>query len=213
MSKRIKSFEDLKKVELKHICAEVKVVGVQLVFTPGIYVQTTESEEIVKLENYCPKVTAFGLNTHHMLSMKELKYYTVDGDSFTQLLDKKGQIMEKKKGSKLSVDEVFKEVWEPTKKFWTELCAELEEGEIYLSKFKRHFQTDNIVRLKQELKKHSGGNFIDWIDHRIHQFEQYRTICNCSKGAEAIMKVVNVYGLKGNFNQIKETLQLVSMRI
>lgn len=201
----------MKIVELNQVCSEAKVLTTRDEANSAMYVKCSENEDLQLLEKYCPKVIAFVLDNHQMEMMKDLEEYTSEGDSFTQLLDNRGQLLEKDKGGKLSVDEVLEEVWEPTKKFWTVLCAELEEGELHFSDFKRQFQTENIERLRQELKKHSGGNYFNWIDQRIHQFEQYRAICNCSKGAEVILKVVQVYDLKGNFDQIRETLKLVSM--
>ncbi|XP_071122875.1 E3 ubiquitin-protein ligase RNF213-like [Mytilus edulis] len=208
LSEKIRNYGNLINLSLNQICVEVKVVQGQDAATPNFHIQTRKSGDIKKLDDYCPTVTAFDLNHHQMETMRELKKYTFNGDSFTQLLDTRGQLVEKEKGRKLYVDEMLNEVWEPMKKFWTNLYAELEEGELHFSEFHKYFQTDNVNRLMQELRKHGREKDFSWINQRIHQIEQYRTICNCSKGAEAILKVVHVYDLKGNFDEIKKIQRL-----
>ncbi|XP_052086034.1 E3 ubiquitin-protein ligase RNF213-like [Mytilus californianus] len=142
-----------------------------------------------------------------METMKEMREYT-EGDSFTQLLNSRGQHLEKSKRKKLSVNEIFAEVWEPAKKQWIDQCIKLKIGDLFFSDFRKHFQTDNLEKLRLELKKHYKEENADWIDQRIHQFKQYKTICNCLDGAKAIMKIVRAYNLKGNFSQIQDIMKL-----
>ncbi|CAC5391512.1 unnamed protein product [Mytilus coruscus] len=140
LSSKIKSNEDMKIVELKQVCSEAKVLTARDEASSVKYVKCRENEDLQLLDNYCPKVIAFGLDNHHMEMMKELGEYTFEGDSFTQLLDNRGQLLEKEKRRKLTVDEILKEVWEPTKKFWTDLCTELEDGELLFQNLKNTFR-------------------------------------------------------------------------
>lgn len=210
LSAIIKKHEDLKNVKLNQICAEARVIATTDETVK--YVKTLESENPQLLDHYCPKVIAFGLQNFHMETMKEMREYT-EGDSFTQLLNSRGQNLEKDKRKKLSVDEIFAEVWEPAKKQWIDHCLKLKMGDLFFSDFRKLFQTDNLEKLQQELKKHNKEEKSDWIDQRIQQFKQYKTICNCLEGAKAIMKVVRAYNLKGNFCQIQDIMKLVSLTL
>lgn len=212
LSAIIKKHEDLRNVRLNQICAEARVIAATDETGTVKYVKTLESENSQLLDHYCPKVIAFGLQNFHVETMKEMREFT-EGDSFTKLLNSRGQHLEKDKRMKLSVDEIFAEVWEPAKKQWIGHCLKLKIGDLFFSDFQKLFQTDNLEKLRSELKKHNKEEKSDWIDQRINQFKQYKTICNCLDGAKAIMKVVRAYNLKGNFTQIQDIMKLVSLTL
>ncbi|CAG2212745.1 RNF213 [Mytilus edulis] len=166
LSAIIKKHEDLKNVKLNQICAEARVIATTDETGTVKYVKTLESENPQILDHYCPKVIAW-LTEFSYGNHEKMREYT-EGDSFTQILNSRGQNLEKDKRK----------------------------------------TTDNLEKLQQELKKHYKEEKSDWIDQRIQQFKQYKTICNCLEGAKAIMKVVRAYNLKGNFCQIQDIMKL-----
>ncbi|XP_063404431.1 E3 ubiquitin-protein ligase rnf213-alpha-like [Mytilus trossulus] len=186
---KIKCFEKLENVSLNLLC---KVAMLN---------ETKHPEE------YQPTVIAFDLEDH---VVQTIPYILKCGQGllFTTLWDRRGNELAKQKGKSLDLDEILTEVWEPTYKFWDDLCTRLKNGDLKFSEFEKYFKTTDMETLRNELMKLSQDGNTKWIDIRLDQLEKYRNLQSCLFGARAIMEVVKEFELTGNFNQILEILKL-----
>ncbi|VDH93225.1 ubiquitin carboxyl-terminal hydrolase 34 [Mytilus galloprovincialis] len=186
---RIKRFEKLENVSLNMLC---KVAFL---------------EDMKNHEQYEPTITAFGLDEN---VFQTIPYILKCGQGllFITLWDRRGNELAKQKGKSLDLDEILTEVWEPTYKFWDDLCTRLKNGDLKFSEFEKFFKTTDMETLRNELMKLCQDGNTKWIDVRLDQLEKYRNLQSCLFGARAIMEVVKEFELTGNFNQILEILKL-----
>ncbi|XP_052083737.1 E3 ubiquitin-protein ligase rnf213-alpha-like [Mytilus californianus] len=201
LTEKLKQFENMATVQMKDICVETKIVMHQI---KCYGVHTVQQDQFELLSSHEPIITAFGFSKEQMCELKNIIDYT-KGGSFVNFLTKQGKKREKSKNRKLSVNEVLNDVWEPAKKQWQNLYTKLQNGEMLFSVFEKYYLTDDLDTLHVELTLFNKTlTNVSWIDERICQFKQYKTICECSKGAKAILNLVGEYQLKGSFRQIKE---------
>lgn len=157
-----------------------------------------------------PTVTAFGFDKTQMAVLRNITELT-KGSSFFQLLSNEGKNMESSKGRKIHLEEFFTDVWGPTKTLWHKLYQKLREGELLFSEFERYYLTEDMVKLHEELTGVSQSyTDTSWINVRFRQFKEYKHICECSRGAHVILKLVEAYKLSGSFTRIKAINYLVS---
>lgn len=210
LTERLKQFENMATVQMKDIGVETKIVMFQ---TKCYGVHMVQQKQYEVLSSHEPIITAFGFSKEQMRELKNIIDYT-KGGSFVNLLTKHGKNLEKSKNRKLSVNEVLTDVWEPAKKQWQNLYTKLKKGEMLFSEFEKNYLTQDLDELRVELSQfNKTPTNISWIDERIYQFKQYKTICACSEGAKAILNLVAEYNMKGSFRQIKEIDCLVSISL
>ncbi|XP_063404299.1 E3 ubiquitin-protein ligase rnf213-beta-like [Mytilus trossulus] len=185
---KIKCFEKLENISLNLLC---KVAMLN---------ETKHPDE------YQPTVIAFELDEHVVQTIPHV-LKCGQGLLFITLWDKRGNELAKQKGKALDLDEILTEVWEPTYKFWNDLCTRLKNGDLKFSEFEKYFKTTDMETLRNELMKLSQDGNPQWIDVRLDQVEKYRNLQSCLFGARAIMEVVKEFELTGNFNQILEILK------
>jgi hypothetical protein len=191
LEEKIRSFERLENIGLNALC-KVAIL-----------------EELKNQEKYQPIVIAFGLDENVLQTIPHI-LKCGEGLLFTTLWDRRGNDIAKQKGRPLDFDEILMEVWEPTYKFWSDLCTRLKSGDLKFSEFEKYFKTANLETLKDELMKLSQDGNHKWIDSRLDQLEKYRNLQSCMFGAQAIMELVKEYDLKEkNFSQILEIVDLV----
>ncbi|VDI41382.1 Hypothetical predicted protein [Mytilus galloprovincialis] len=186
---RIKRFEKLEDVSLNLLC------------------QIAMLDETKHPDEYQPTVTAFGLDEHILQTIPHI-LKCGQGLLFITLWDKRGNELAKQKKKYLDLDEILTEVWEPTYRFWDDLCTRLKNGDLRFSEFEKFFKTTDVETLRNELMKLCQDGNTKWIDVRLDQLEKYRNLQSCLFGARAIMEVVKEFELTGNFNQILEILKL-----
>ncbi|OPL21619.1 hypothetical protein AM593_05982, partial [Mytilus galloprovincialis] len=186
---RIKRFEKLEDVSLNLLC------------------QIAMLDETKHPDEYQPTVTAFGLDEHILQTIPHI-LKCGQGLLFITLWDKRGNELAKQKKKYLDLDEILTEVWEPTYRFWDDLCTRLKNGDLRFSEFEKFFRTTDVETLRNELMKLCQDGNTKWIDVRLDQLEKYRNLQSCLFGARAIMEVVKEFELTGNFNQILEILKL-----
>ncbi|CAC5418279.1 RNF213 [Mytilus coruscus] len=189
LEQKIKCFEKLENVSLNLLCKVAML------------------DETKHPDEYQPTVIAFELNE---TILQTIPYILKCGQGllFTTLWDRRGNELAKQKGKSLDLDEILTEVWEPTYKFWEDLCTRLKNGDLKFSEFEKFFKTTDMETLRNELMKLCQDGNTKWIDVRLDQLEKYRNLQSCLFGARAIMEVVKEFELTGNFNQILEILKL-----
>ncbi|OPL32950.1 hypothetical protein AM593_04359, partial [Mytilus galloprovincialis] len=142
---RIKRFEKLENVSLNMLC---KVAFL---------------EDMKNHEQYEPTITAFGLDEN---AFQTIPYILKCGQGllFITLWDRRGNELAKQKGKALDLDEILTEVWEPTYKFWDDLCTRLKNGNLKFSEFEKYFKTTDMETLRNELMKLCQDGNTKWID-------------------------------------------------
>ncbi|CAC5425101.1 RNF213 [Mytilus coruscus] len=186
---RIKRYEKLEDVSLNLLC------------------QIAMLDETKHPDEYQPTVTAFGLDETILQTIPHI-LKCGQGLLFITLWDRRGNELAKQKKKSLDLEEILTEVWEPTYKFWDDLCTRLKNGDLKFSEFEKFFRTTDVETLRNELMKLCQDGNTKWIDVRLDQLEKYRNLQSCLFGARAIMEVVKEFELTGNFNQILEILKL-----
>lgn len=166
------------------------------------------------IEHHHPIVTVFELSSEDLAILPKIPAYC-KGFLFLKIWEKKGIELERKNGKLLPLNEVFFKVWQPSLELWQNLCIQLKTGDMLFSEFEKWFREigGNNAELKKEflhIESFENGANANWIKERLFQIDKHRDLKSCLYGAEAIMEVVNVYELKGNFTQIQDIIGLVS---
>lgn len=105
--------------------------------------------------------------------------------------------------------EVIESVWKNTQKKWKNLEEKLVSGEISFKEFLNYFQSISHNVLEQELEYFSTNTNKGWIKERLRQFDQYRNLKQCANGAQTILKAVDAYNFKGDFQPIRMIVEMV----
>lgn len=166
------------------------------------------------IEHYRPIVTVFELSSEDLAILPKIPAYC-KGFLFLKIWEKKGIELERKNGKLLPLNEVFFKVWQPSLELWQNLCIQLKTGDMLFSEFEKWFREigGNNAELKKEflhIESFENVANANWIKERLFQIDKHRDLKSCLYGAEAIMEVVTVYELKGNFTQIQDIIGLVS---
>ncbi|XP_052062678.1 E3 ubiquitin-protein ligase rnf213-alpha-like isoform X2 [Mytilus californianus] len=175
-------------------------------------VQTRNLEHLKGVEHYKPVVIVFELSSEELeIVPKILK--CCKGYLFLRIWEKKGIELEKKTGKLLPVNEIFGKIWQPSFELWTNLCNQLKTGDMLFSDFEKWFKeiAGNTNSLRKEflnIESFENVENTNWIKERLFQIEKHRDLKSCLYGATAIMEVVTVYELKGNFTQIQDIIGL-----
>lgn len=178
-------------------------------------VQTRILEHLKGVEHYKPVVIVFELSSEELEIVPKI-LTCCKGYLFLKIWEKKGLELEKKTGKLLPVNEIFEKVWQPAFELWRNLCNQLKTGDMLFSDFEKWFKeiAGNTNSLRKEflyIESIENVENTNWIKDRLFQIEKHRDLKSCLYGAEAIMEVVTVYELKGNFTQIQDIIGLVSL--
>lgn len=115
----------------------------------------------------------------------------------------------RKKNEPLTVDEVLKKVWEPVSQRLQRIKKTIYNGSMTFTEFEQLFGKLHQDNLVQELEHLSAENDKDWIDERIRQIQEHRSILQCVEGATVIQNVIKTYGLEGDFEQVDLIFEMV----
>ncbi|XP_021363666.1 E3 ubiquitin-protein ligase rnf213-alpha-like isoform X2 [Mizuhopecten yessoensis] len=164
-------------------------------------------EEIAHLDQYQPEVTVFGLDMDIMNLIPHMGH-CLQSNVFTVMWDKTGQRATKQKTGSLTIDEMLKLVWQPTKNWWNRVTKNLQDGSMKFDEFKDVFGDMDYQRLGKEFSLMEENGL--WIQERMDQIQLFRDLANSVKGAEIILKVVDKYDLKGDFTPIQLITSVMS---
>lgn len=129
---------------------------------------------------------------------------------FVKLWGKRGNSCFNEKGKlRLSVEEVIEKVWEPVYENLQAIKKRICDGTMFFTEFKRLYGELNLENLKKELEHFSSESAKGWIDDRIRQIQEHRSVQQCVDGALVIKKLVDAYVLEGNFEQIDLIIDMV----
>lgn len=131
-----------------------------------------------------------------------------------KLWAKKGNSCVNERGKEpLTVEEVLEKVWEPVSRSLHGIKKRICDGTMLFTEFERLFgelHQDNLVK---ELEHLSEENDRDWIDERMRQVQEHRSVQQCVEGATVIQNVVKAYELEGNFEQMNMIIDMVCIAL
>ncbi|VDI45897.1 Hypothetical predicted protein, partial [Mytilus galloprovincialis] len=168
-----------------------------------------QSQGQINITAYEPTIVAFEI-PETLLGVLPLLISCYDSLLFKKIWKKTGSMLLTNKNRRLTIEEVFSEIWKPSYEQWKLLQEKLIKGRIQLSEYDEFFQNTQIEELRREcnLLGEKNGN-TDWIEQRLAELEQYKFILRCSSAANLIHEIVTVYGITGNFKDIQNILELV----
>ncbi|XP_071135692.1 E3 ubiquitin-protein ligase rnf213-alpha-like isoform X2 [Mytilus edulis] len=162
------------------------------------------------IQQYQPFVTVLRFEAFDMDVIPQILLYTKIY-SFSQIWKKTGREVKKNKGKKLRINEIILEVWKPSYTFWNSICYKLKTGDLLFTEFEDYFyqeETEIAEILRKEIAYSSTRGDTQWIQIRLDQFQNHKMIFDCLKGAKAIMAIVHIYDLKGDFSHVNEIINM-----
>lgn len=189
LEEQSRKFQELDKVALKDICAKVDI-----------------PKEVKK---YKPRVIAFEIKRGMLEELPEVIRCS-SGVLFIRIWDKLAADFRRTVKRALQVDEIMDHVWRPAYTEWKGLHQRLKTGEIFFKEFDTLCGSMQPETLKKEFIILEGGKKPSWIKERIEQMSRYKNLQNCLDGASIIMQVVEEFELEGDFQPIRQIMQMVS---
>lgn len=127
-----------------------------------------------------------------------------------KLWERRGKkCVEEKQGIPLTTDEVISMVWVPVYENLQAITKRIKDGTMLFTEFQKHFGQMHDDNLLQELEHLSADGDRNWIEKRMEQIREHRTVQQCVEGASVIMNVVETYRLEGDFKQINLIVGMV----
>lgn len=109
----------------------------------------------------------------------------------------------------LTTDEVLSLVWKPVYENLQDISKRIQDGEMLFTEFQKHFGNMTDETLVRELEHLSVDRDRGWIEKRMEQIREIKTVQQCVNGAHIIMNVVKTYGLEGDFKQMNLIVEMV----
>ncbi|XP_063420807.1 E3 ubiquitin-protein ligase rnf213-alpha-like [Mytilus trossulus] len=131
-----------------------------------------------------------------------------EGVVFLKIWDTHGDLFVKQNHGPLCIDDIIRCVYFPAREDWSNLQCNLKLGTISFEKVEDIFGYSDILTVKANLQPFASNEDLSWIDERIDQLEQYRSIKICKKGASIVKEIANAYNLQGNFEIVEVILNL-----
>lgn len=164
----------------------------------------------IDLEIYKPIVIAFKILSSENLSLLPCIVKRCKIPLFAKIWKKQGKENSEKLSRKLTIDEVFENIWYGAEHDWFDLCQKLRSGDLTFTEFNKWFKTRDPGELRKELLLVDNGVKAKWVDERIYQVKNFDILRNCIYGAKVIIRVVNEFELKQeNFIQIFDISKVV----
>ncbi|XP_076109129.1 E3 ubiquitin-protein ligase rnf213-alpha-like [Mytilus galloprovincialis] len=187
LEEQSRKFQELDKVALKDICAKVDI-----------------PKEVKK---YKPRVIAFEIKRGMLEELPEVIRCS-SGVLFIRIWDKLAADFRRTVKRALQVHEIMDHVWRPAYTEWKGLHQRLKTGEIFFKEFDTLCGSMQPETLKKEFIILEGGKKPSWIKERIEQMSRYKNLQNCLDGASIIMQVVEEFELEGDFQPIRQIMQM-----
>lgn len=127
-----------------------------------------------------------------------------------KLWERRGRkCVDDKGGVPLTTDEVLSLVWEPVYESLQDISKRIQDGTMLFTEFQRHFGNMPDETLVRELEHLSVDGDRGWIEKRMEQIREIKTVQQCVNGAHIIKNVVKTYGLEGDFKQMNLIVEMV----
>lgn len=112
----------------------------------------------------------------------------------------------------LTLEELYRNVWEPTNLAIKEIIRDLQQGTMALKKVKTLFKRyrDDYKELHKELVSlYNNSMSAGWISERVEQIQQFHKINTYKTGAEQMKRVVKSLKLEGDYRVLDTLLSTV----
>ncbi|XP_071137105.1 E3 ubiquitin-protein ligase rnf213-alpha-like [Mytilus edulis] len=159
------------------------------------------------IKKYKPKVIAFEIESDVLEVLPEVIRCS-SGNLFIRIWEKLATDFRRTVKRALEISEIMDHVWHPAYREWKGLHQRLKTGEIYFKEFDTICGGMDPETLKKEFLILEDGKKQSWIKERAEQLTRYKNLQYCLDGASIIMEVVEEFELEGDFQPIRQIMQM-----